>query len=46
MSDELAALVERILTDGTYAGEVTRIGEHDPDRHVAEQCVTLLLPKS
>jgi hypothetical protein len=31
VSDELADFVERILTDGTYAGEVTRIGEHDPD---------------
>jgi hypothetical protein len=31
VSDELAAFVERILTDGTYAEEVTRIGEHDPD---------------
>jgi len=27
-------------------GWATMPGEHDPDRHVAEQCVTLLLPKS
>lgn len=30
-SDELAEFVERILTDGTYARAVARIGEEDPD---------------
>lgn len=28
---ELADFVERILTDGTYAEAVARIGEEDPD---------------
>ncbi len=28
---ELANFVERILTDGTYARAVERIGEQDPD---------------
>ncbi len=29
--DELAEFVDRILTDGTYAREVARIGREDPD---------------
>jgi hypothetical protein len=31
VSDELAEFVQRILTDGTYAHAVGRIGEEDPD---------------
>ncbi len=29
--DEVADFVQRILTDGTYASAVKRIGEQDPD---------------
>jgi hypothetical protein len=29
--DELAEFVDRILTDGSYAREVDRIGREDPD---------------
>jgi hypothetical protein len=29
--DDLADFLQRILTDGTYAREVVRIGEDDPD---------------
>jgi len=31
VSAELADFVQRILTDGTYAQAVARIGEQDPD---------------
>ena len=31
VSEELADFAQRILTDGTYAREVSRLGQEDPD---------------
>ena len=31
VSEELADFAQRILTDGTYAREVRRLGQEDPD---------------